>query len=51
MVRFISVEIYGAVHVGKTRTALYKRISATGGGSGFHLSTVYVFVPFFFLSN
>ena len=26
MLRFISAEIYGAVRVGKTRTALYKRI-------------------------
>ena len=48
MLRFISVELYGAVRVGKTISALYKRISATGGGGGFHLSTIYFFVPYFF---
>ena len=55
MLRFISVELYGAVRVEKTISALYKRISATGergggGGGGLppFISIVYFFAPCFF---
>ena len=58
MLRFISVELYGAVRVEKTISALYKRISATGErgggeGDGFHLLfRLYTFSRHvFFLSN
>ena len=34
MLQFISVDLYGAVRVEKTISALYKRISATGEGGG-----------------
>ena len=52
MLRFISVELYGAVRVEKTISALYKRISATGERGGGWLppfiSIVYFFAPCFF---
>ena len=58
MLRFISVELYGAVRVEKTISALYKRISATGergGGEGDGLHLLFRLYTFsrhvFFLSN